>query len=95
MKAFFEDIYLPLDTPILWPGNRAAVRLTSSPGEWRAKALANRALGARSLVASAALLVRFKATLGAQADVLAKVVGGKILPRQRELVGRAPLDYAV
>ena len=94
LKAFFEDIYVSLDTPVLWCGNRAAVHLTSSPGEWRTKALVNRVLGVRSLVELGGLLVHFKATLGMQADVLTRFMGGKILSRQRDVVGCAPLGNA-
>ena len=94
LTAFFEGIYTPLDTPILWRDNHAAVHITSSPGGRRTKALVNRVLGVRSLVELAVLLVRSKATLGTQADVLTKFMGGKFLSRQRELVGCVPLDNA-
>ena len=94
LKALFEDLGIALDTPILWCDNRAAVHLTSSPGEWRTKALVNRVLGVRSLVELKVLLVKFKATLDMQADVLTKFMGGKILSRQRDLVGCVPLDHA-
>ena len=70
------------------------MHLTSSPGEWRTKALVNRVLGVRSLVELGALLVHFKATFDMQADVLAKLMDGKILSRQRELVGCVPLGNA-
>ena len=93
LKALFEDIDVALDVPILWCDNRAAVHLASSPGEWRTKALANRVLGVRSLVELNVLVVKFKATLDMQAGVLAKFMGGKILSRQRELVGCVPLGF--
>ena len=48
----------------------------------------------RSLVELVVLLVRFKATLDMQADVLTKFMGGEALSRQRELVGCVPLDNA-
>ena len=80
LKALFEDIFVSLDTPILWCDNRAAAHLTSSPGEWRTKALVNRVMGVRSLIELNVLLVRFKATLDMQADVLTKFMGGKYYP---------------
>ena len=91
LKALYEDIFVELDTPILWCDHRAAVHLTSSPGEWRTKALVNRVLGVRSLIELNVLIVKFKATLDMQADVLTKFMGGKVLSRQRELVGCVPL----
>ena len=91
LKALYEDIFVILDTPILWCDNRAAVHLTSSPGEWRTKALVNRCLGVRSLIELNVLIVRFQATLDMPAGVLAKYMGGKIVSRQRELVGCVPL----
>ena len=93
--ALFEDIGVALNTPILWCDNRAAVHLTSSPGEGRTKALVNRALGVRSLVEFKVLIVKVKATLDVQVDVLTKFMGGKVLSRQRELVGCVPLGIAV
>ena len=94
LMALFEDSCVSLDTSILWCDNRATVHLTSSPGEWRTKALVNRVMGVRSLVELCVLLVRFKATLGMQADVLTKSMGRKILSRQREWVGCVPLGNA-
>ena len=94
LKALFEDIGVALGTPVLWCDNRAAVHLTSSPGEWRTKTLVNRVLGVRSLVELKVLLVKCKATLDMQAGVLTKFMGGKSLSRQRELVGCVPLDNA-
>ena len=94
LKALLEDMGVALDTPILWCDNRAAVHLTSSPGEWRTKALVIRVLGVRSLVELKVLLVKFKATLDMQAGVITKFVGGDILSRRRELVGCVPLGIA-
>ena len=90
LKALFEDIGVALDTPILWCDNRAAVRLTSSPGEWRTKALANRVLGVWSMVELKVLLAKFKATLDMQADVLTEIIDGELLPRQGAPVGCVP-----
>ena len=56
--------------------------------------MVNRALGVRPLVEFKVLLVKVKATLDMQADVLTKFMGGKLISRQRELVGWVPLGIA-
>ena len=81
----------PLGTPVLFCDSRVVGRLLSGGNEWRAKALVNRAMGARNLIELTVPSVRFKATLGTQAGALTKFIGGNILPRQRELVGCVPL----
>ena len=55
------------------------------------KALANRALGVRSLVQLGASSLSFQATVDTQADASTKCMGAKTLARQREFVGCAPL----
>ena len=93
LKALYEDIFVILDTPILWCDNRAAVHLTASPGEWRTKALVNRCLGVRSLIELNVLIVRFKATLDMQADVLTKFMGGKAYPASVNWLVACHCDY--
>ena len=94
LQALFETMHVHVGTPALYCDNRAAVHLTSSAGEWRTKALANRVLGVRSLTELAITVVRFRPTLEMEADCLTKFMGAKIIKRQRGMIGCVPLHNA-
>ena len=81
---------VPIGKPQLYCGNRAAVRLSTGSNEWRTKALANKVLGARSLVELGFVYLKFMPAADMQADALTKFMGNKVLQRQRQLVGIVP-----
>ena len=90
LACLFHSMGVDIGKPVLFCDNRAAVRLSSGSTEWRTKALANRIMGAKSMIELGFIDLAFKATADMEADALTKYMGAKVLARQRKLWGLTP-----
>ena len=90
IACLYHTMGVPNGEPQLYCGNRVAVHLSTGSNEWRAKALANKVLGVRSLAELGFVGIKFMPTADMQADALTTLMGNKTLPRQWQLVGIVP-----
>ena len=94
IEALYHSMRAPLQRPVLYCDNRAAVHLSTGSNEWRTKALVDRVLGVKARIELGIRIVESKATSEMQADVLATCMSAGILRRPRQLVGCVTLHNA-
>ena len=87
VACLLHPMRLAIGVPALYCETRVTVHLTAGSNEWRTKALANKIMGVNTLIELGLVSVLFKPTKDMDADFLTKLIGAKLLARQRKLAG--------